>query len=888
MESPALRCINLSLHAEECRRIARPQTAPFGSAHNGAMIDASTSPQGLSNAEARERIALHGANELPAEGRRALWRLAIAVIGEPMFLLLSACAFVYWLLGEPREGMMLAVAIVFMMAITFVQEHRTETALAALRVMSAPEAVVLRDGCEARIPARELVPGDLIKLREGDRVPADAMLVGGNNIAVDESLLTGESVAVRKQIAAAESTAGSAVVMGQPGGDDLPWMYSGSLIVQGSGLAKVMATGRNTAIGNIGGALAGIDAEPTRIQRETRRIVRRLAAASLVTSMLLAVYYGATRGDWLTGALAGLTLAMSALPEELPVVLVIFLSIGAWRIARQGVLTRQMPAIEMLGAVTVLCVDKTGTLTENRMTVSELSVGNERIVLPPLGGALPEAFHRTLEYGMLASHRDPFDPMERAILGSGGTLLAGSEHIHRDWKLVSEYPLSPGMLAMSRVWRSPDLRDYVIAAKGAPEAIASLCHLDAAGEAAMAAEVTRMASRGLRVLAVAHASFSAVPQLPTIQHEFDFALCGLIGLADPVRAGVVEAIRECRGAGVRIVMITGDYPVTALEIARQAGLDTQAGALTGAAFAELDDAALAQAAHKVNVFCRMMPAQKLRLVEAFKASGDIVAMTGDGVNDAPALKAAHVGIAMARGTDVAREAASLVLQDDNFTAIVATIRAGRRIFDNLRKAFAFLVAVHLPIVGMALIPAAMGMPLVFLPAHIMFLELVIDPVCSIVFEMEGADARAMMRPPRPPGESLFDAGTVWLGVAQGVALLAAVLCVHLWSWHGSGSPEVARAAAFATLVVATLVLILANRARTASAWSALFRHNIAFWLIGVVTSAILVAVLFIPALSGLFHFAPLNTRAWSAIALAVTGTAMAFEAIRRVAASRLS
>ncbi len=853
------------------------------------MNDALTNSKGLSSDQARERIAVHGANELPAEGRRTLWRLALTVVGEPMFLLLLACAFVYWLLGEPREGMMLAVAIVFMMAITLIQEQRTETALAALRAMAAPEAIVLRDGRETRVPARELVPGDLIKLREGDRVPADVMLIAGNNITVDESLLTGESVAVRKQVADSKSTTHAAANIGPPGGDDLPWMYSGSLVVQGSGLAQVLSTGRNTAIGGIGGALADIAAEPTRIQRETSRIVRRLAVAGLITSTLLAVYYGATRGDWLTGALAGLTLAMSALPEELPVVLIVFLSIGAWRIARHGVLTRQMAAIEMLGAITVLCVDKTGTLTENRMAVREVSVRDKSIVLMQLPDiTLPEVFHETLEYGMLAGHRDPFDPMEKAILASGSSLLAGSEHIHGDWTLVSEYPLSPDMLAMSRVWRSPDLRDYVIAAKGAPEAIASLCHLDGEDEAAMAAQVTRMAARGLRILAVAHASFSTTPELPAIQHDFEFVLCGLIGLADPVRADVPQAIRECRGAGVRVVMITGDYPATALEIARQAGLDTQAGALTGAEIAELNDAALTQATHEVNVFCRMMPTQKLRLVEAFKTSGDIVAMTGDGVNDAPALKAAHVGIAMARGTDVAREAASLVLQDDDFTAIVATIRAGRRIFDNLRKAFAFLVAVHLPIIGMALIPVAMGMPLVFLPVHIMFLELVIDPVCSIVFEMEAADASTMTRPPRPPGESLFDAGTVWLGLAQGVAILIAVLCAYLWSWHQSGSPDMARATGFATLVISTLMLILASRARMASAWSALFRHNTAFWLIGGVTLSILTVALFMPTLSTLFRFAPLDADAWSACALAVAVTVISFEAIRRVAASSLT
>ena len=826
-------------------------------------------------------------------------RTTLSVVSEPMFLLLLGSVAVYWLLGEPREAIMLGAAIVFMIAITLVQERRTETALRALRAMAAPEVIAMRDGVQVRVPHREVVPGDLILIREGDRIAADGVMISGNNVAVDESLLTGESMPVRKR-----NAADNVSMMEPPGGDDLPHVFAGSLVVQGSGVACVLATGIRTAIGSIGNALAGIKEEPTRVQRETARIVKVVAIGGGILSAALAVYYGYTRDDWLQGVLVGLTLAMSALPEELPVVLLVFLGIGAWRIAQHGVLTRRVAAIEMLGAITALCVDKTGTLTENRMAVSHITTGRESLAIGnTTAGGFPEPFHEALEYAMLASHRDPFDPMEKAILAAGNELLAGTEHIHADWTLVSEYPLSTELLAMSRAWRSPDERDYVIAAKGAPEAIANLCHLAPTELDALTNQVNDLARKGLRVLGVARARFSRGPQrdsssaspseslptsLPGIQHDFDFVFCGLIGLADPIRANVPDAIRACHAAGVRVIMITGDFPATALEIAAQARLDVSKGALTGIEVDNLDDATLQQRVREVNVFCRMLPQQKLRLVAALKAHGEIVAMTGDGVNDAPALKAAHVGIAMGgRGTDVAREAAALVLLTDNFATIVDTIRAGRRIFDNLRKAFSFLVAAHIPIVGMSLIPIALGMPLVLLPVHIMFLELVIDPVCSIVFETQAADAGIMSRPPRPPEEPLFDRVTLLLGIAQGVAMLAAVLGACLWSLQQSGNADTARTVAFVTLVLSTVGLIVANRARTVSIFNTAFERNPAFVLITGLTLSSLAAILYFAPLRNAFHFTPLDGSAVGASLVAVSATLAAFEIIRYAARRHL-
>src|SRR3990167_7903585 len=537
----------------------------------------------------------------------------------------------------------------------------------------------------------------------------------------------------------------------------------------------------------------------------------------MTLSLMVAVFYGLMRGDWLNGFLVGITLAMAILPEELPVVLTIFLGLGAWRMAQKKVLTRNIPAVEMLGAATVLCVDKTGTLTHNRMALEMLFAHDRVLVLAEIGAEeLQEEFHELLEFGMLASHRDPFDPMEKAINQTTRGLLQGTEHVHQDWKLIDEYPLSRDLLAMSRVWRSPDREHYVIAAKGSPEAIFDLCHLGQTRTEALTAEVTRLAEQGLRVLGVARAAFRQA-DLPAIQHDFEFEFLGLLGLADPIREAVPAAIRESRTAGMRVIMITGDYPATALNIARQVGLKSEGGVITGQEMDAMNAAELQQRVKDINVFCRVVPEQKLRLVNALKANGEIVAMTGDGVNDAPALKAAHIGVAMgAHGTDVARESADLVLLDDDFSSIVAAVRAGRRIFDNLRKAITFLIGAHLPIIGLSLVPVALGWPLLLLPVHILFLQLIIDPACSIVFETEPDEADSMRRPPHAAEASLSDPHILMLGLLQGLAVLIVLLAIYVATLRSGRGEEVARALTFSAMIIANLGLIFANRSRSRS------------------------------------------------------------------------
>ena len=826
---------------------------------------------GLPSETAIARLKEEGYNELPSAQSRSLWSIAGGMIQDPIFLLLVGGGIVYWILGDLQEALILLGFVLFLMGISLYQEGKTEHALEALRDLSSPRALVIRDGERKRIAGREVVREDVLVLAEGDRVPADAIVLSCTNLSTDESLLTGESLPVRK--IAAEGR----VKMARPGGDELPFVYSGTLVVQGQGIAQVQAIGAQTEMGKIGNALQKMKPESTPLQQEMTRLVSRLFGIALALCVAIVIIYGFTTGDWLKGVLAGITLAMAILPNEFPVVVTLFLALGAWRISRNHVLARRASAVETLGSATVLCVDKTGTLTLNQMAVQQLFPHSSENTQPydlslHLQDPLPEAVHELVEYCILASQRDPFDPMEKAFKQLGDRYLANTEHLHKDWKLLREYPLSPHLLAMSHVWQSADGKQYEVAAKGAPEAIADLCHFTLQQQQAVTAQVSKMAAQGLRVLGVAKASLLGAPppflpphpslkpdHLPDQQHDFSFQFIGLVGLSDPVRPTVAAAIQECYAAGVRVVMITGDYPETAQTIARQIGLLQMGAILTGAELDQMSDADLQQRIQSTNIFARAVPEQKLRLVNALKAKGEVVAMTGDGVNDAPALKAAQIGIAMGQhGTDVARESAALVLLDDDFSSIVQAVKLGRRIFDNLRKAMAYLVAVHIPIAGMSLIPVLFKLPLVLLPIHIAFLHLIIDPACSIVLEAEPAEPNVMKRPPRNPKEPLFGRKTIRLALLQGLGSLAIALVIFGIAVYRKQGELDARALTFTTLILANLGLILSERSSSRLSLKVLRSPNAALWWVVGGGLVFLALVLYVPFLRQLFSFSFLH------------------------------
>ena len=831
------------------------------------MSTADGDEPGLSTAEAARRLARDGPNALPDEGMRAWGRIVLGAVREPMFSLLLIAAGLYLLLGDLQESLGLALMVLAVIGLTLYQEGKTERAIQALRDLSSPRARVIRDGRLQTIAGRELVRGDLMRVAEGDRVAADAELLEEGELQVDESLLSGESVPVAKF-----------------GGGAQAGLHAGTLVVQGQAVARVTATGARSQMGQIGQSLQAVRSEESPLRRQTRRLVRRMAVLGLGLSALLVLVQGLIHGDWLQALLAGIALAISMLPEEFTVVLTVLPTLGAWRLSRQQVLTRRIMAIETLGATSVLCADKTGTLTLNRMRVAQLHAAGQDLPLDDaVAGGLPEHFHAVVEYAILASRIDPFDPMEQAFHALGRQFLAQTEHLHHDWALVHEYALTPELRAMAHVWRDEPGRPHVVAAKGSPEAIAELCHLDAAGLGEVAAAADAMAAQGLRVLGVAQARHEG-PPWPAGEHDFDFEFVGLLGLADPLRDEIPQAVRECREAGIRVVMITGDYPVTARAIARQAGLDAQE-VLSGDELERLDDAALRERLRTTSICARIAPAQKLRIVQALQATGAVVAMTGDGVNDAPALRAAHVGVAMGgRGTDVAREAADIVLVDDNFASIVGAIRQGRRIFGNLRKSMSYIVAVHVPIAGMALLPLLLGWPIVLFPLHIALLELVIDPACALVFENDPAPDDVMQRAPRDPAAPLLGSGVFWQALWQGGGVLAMVLALYLWGTQQLAEPE-ARALAFSALVLGNLALILSNRAGRRGLLASLRVPNPMLWAMSALTLVLLGLAVYLPPVAAVLHLAPLSPLP-AALVVAGAGVSLLWFAAIRVLARR--
>ena len=803
--------------------------------------DATASHAGLAAAEAARRHARDGPNVLPQPGRHGTGALLREAAREPMFVLLPGAAVLYLLLGEPHEGFALLLMVVLVLGMTLVQQGRTERALQALRALSAPAATVVRDGRRVRIPAADVVAGDLIVLAEGDRVPADALLVEASGMLVDESLLTGESVPVDKFRGEPETPPAP------PGGNGLPWVYAGTLVVQGDGLARVRATGARTELGRIGAALHDIRPPEGRLQAETRVLARRFAGLGTAVSVVLVLLLRLRGAPWLDALLAGVALSMSVLPAEFPVILSLLPALGAWRLARRQVLTRRLAAIEILGSTSVLCVDKTGTLTENRMALRLL--WRDGVAHDCAGsGTMAPALREVLDLALLASRPPGADPIELALHAAAGSQpqRPGIRRLER------EYGLTQARAAIVRIWFEGGRA--VAAAKGAPETIAQLCAgagIEASAPALAAASA--LARDGLRVLAVAgcHPPPGPWPDDPA---ALGLRLVGLVALADPLRADIPAAVAECRRAGVRVMMITGDHPETAQAIARAAGLADGA-VLTGPALARLDSATLAGALARASVCARIVPAQKLEIVRALQRGGAVVAMTGDGVNDAPALRAADVGVAMgARGTDVAREAAELTLLDDRFAALVEALRAGRRIFSNMRKSVAYVCAIHVPIAMLALLPPLFGWPVLLFPLHIVIMELLIDPACSLAFEAEPDEPGLMRQPPRPRDAALLAPRKLAAALLRG--LWAAALAAASYGWALAALPPAqARATAFAALILCNLGLLLSCR-QEAGALGALRVANPLFGAIAAGAILLLAGALWWPPLATLLLFAP--------------------------------
>jgi len=785
--------------------------------------------QGLSNERASHLLKKDGFNELPTTKPRKIIGIIMEIIKEPMISLLLIAGLLYLLLGDKMEAILLLLSIVGVVAISLYQEKKTEKSLYALTQLSSPRAIVIRDGQEKRIAGREVVRGDLVILVEGDRVPADVQLLEAVNLSIDESLLTGESRPVEKSI------------------DNDNQAFSGSMIIRGHGLAEVIATGINSELGKIGKSLKSIQIEKTLLQKEIKVLVKWLAIIGVALCALLSGTYIILRGGVMEGILAGLTLAIGILPEEFPVVLLIFMSVGAWRLAKINVLARRAVAIETLGAATVLCVDKTGTITKNQMTINKIMTGKS-ILLNDF-----ENEHEIIKYGIMASQQKPFDPMELAFIEEGKNQFDMND-LYQQYELIREYPLDASSMSVAHVYKDKT-GGCVVALKGAPETVADLCHLKDRHE--ILDEISSMAKDGLRIIAVAKGSHDG-NHLPEDRHDIEFEFLGLVGLEDPVRSGVRESVELAQRAGIRIIMITGDHHATAIDVAEQIGLKTD-GVLTGESFEEMPEHERKTHLAKTSVFSRVLPRQKLLIVEELKKMGEIVAMTGDGVNDAPALKAAHIGIAMGRrGTDVAREASSIVLLDDNFNSIIGGIRTGRRIYDNLQKAVSYLISVHLPTVLLAILPVAFGVPLILMPIHIVFLEFIIDPTCTIVFESDKEDKDIMLRQPRRSKDRIIGRKNLLMPIIRGLAIGAITFAAYYYYLPRWGE-DVSRAVAFTLLVSLGIILVFINLARRENVISKLIRNdNKALTLVILFTIFVLIFAVNTKAVMDVFHFGSIS------------------------------
>ncbi|MDU3582950.1 cation-translocating P-type ATPase [Clostridium butyricum] len=788
---------------------------------------------GLNSEEVEKLQRKYGMNELIIQEKPNMLKKFLGVFKEPMFLLLLIAATVYFLLGAPKDGAIMLVFVGFVASITFIQEWKTEKTMNALKDLTSPKVNTLRDGKNILIKSTELVPGDVVFLSEGERIPADCIVLEPSNFSVDESILTGESEYVMKV-----STTQSEKSTDYWKKDIL---YAGTLCVFGKCTAIVKFTGINTEYGKIGKAISEAKDEPTPLQKKVSILVKNIAIAGVILciSVMVASYFYSF--DILNSILSGISLAMAIIPEEFPVVLTVFLSMGAYRLAKNNTLMRKISAVETLGSATVLCVDKTGTITQNKMKVKSIYsdgriFNNEDLKNQELSDLM-----------VLSCEKDPYDPMEKAILEAAN--LSQLETLYK-------YDLSKKIAFDSKTKRMANIyikdNKYYVAVKGSAETVLGLCNLDKETMDEINIEIDKMASNGLRVLALAHCTSEKVYE---DLECYELTFKALVGLQDPPKEGVEEAIKLCKKAGIRVVMITGDYSKTAMAIGEEIGLKFTDKVIVGNEIDSLSENELCEVVKSCDVFSRVIPEQKMKIVKALKKNGEIVAMTGDGVNDAPALKSADIGIAMGqRGTEVAKEAAHMILMDDNFTTIVKSVKDGRRVYDNIRKAMVYILIIHIPIAAMAMFAPLFNLPPLLLPMHIMLLELIIDPTCSIVFEGEPAEANIMENPPRPPQEPLLTRNLTIKVVLQGVVMfLAAFMPFHYMIDLGISS-EYARSFSLITFIVANVTLVLVNRSNTELLYHLIKEKGSKVRLIVNSMALIMVfAIVYIPILNGFFR-----------------------------------
>jgi Ca2+-transporting ATPase len=828
------------------------------------MTEATRLSRGLTQQQVLQSRDEHGSNALLIREQR-LWQEVLKdVVTEPMFLLLLAASFVYFLVGQYREGIIMVVSLFMVAGISVFQEFRSRNAISALQKMSAQRARVLRDGIEQSIPAEDMVVGDLMLIEEGELIAADGRIIESRDFSVNESILTGESFSVYKNAANKDS------------------VYRGTLAGSGTAMVEITEVGNRTMFGKLGLAIREAGTVKTPLQLQIRSFVRNMVwIGAGAFAIVVAVNFIRSR-DWVDAFLQGLTLAMSILPEEIPVAFSTFQALGAFRLLKEKIIVKQPQYVETLGAATVICADKTGTLTQNKMHLAYVYDAQQQrsIRVGDHEGIPPEL----IEYSMWASESEPFDPMEKSIHQLYEQTSAADKRT--SFSQVHEYPVGGTPPMMTHLF-SNESGETIIAAKGAPERLLRQSTLPEADITRIEGQSLDYAREGFRVLGVGQGIWNEA-SWPASQDEFRFRFLGLLAFQDPPKENIRQTIDGFERAGIEVKMITGDYAETALAIARQSGLDHDGSAvLTGKEILQLDKAALREAVKKVDIYARMFPEAKLKVIDALKENGEVVAMTGDGVNDGPALKAAHIGIAMGqRGSEVARSAASLILVDDDLSHMLAAVALGRKIYDNLKKAIQYIVSIHIPIILIVLLPLLLGWVFhdIFSPVHVIFLELLMGPTCSIIYENEPMESGSMDRPPRQMGQTFLSLRQLGTSILQGLAITAACLGMGWWQMTQSADEETIRASIFFTLLFSNVLLTLVNRSfRYTILTTIRYRNGLVPLIIGLSLLFILL-LLIVPAMRGLFSIA---FPGWNAIGYCLLAAAAGTLWIEPVKALRL-
>ncbi len=813
--------------------------------------------QGLATEETSSLQKQFGKNIFYTESPRRFYHILLEIVKEPMFVLLIVATTLYFILGETEEGIMMLAATVLVAAISVYQDVKSSNAIKALQQFTQPQVKVIRDGVEKTIDTEELVPGDLIILEEGMNIPADAIIVQQNDLSINEAVITGESLPVDK-----DET-------------DNNKLFQGTTINSGKAIARVTATGNNTVLGKLGKTVGMYQPPKTLLQMQIGKFVRRLALFGFAAFAIIFLVNYSTHKEFVTSLLFALTLAMSVIPEEIPVAFSSFMALGAYKMSRYGIISRQPQIVESLGAVSVVCLDKTGTITENKMQVKEVyDFANDK--MDEAGGN-----SQVLYYALLASEADPFDAMEKAIVEA---YTKKSNKANTGMAMIHEYPLEGRPPMMTHVY---DIDNNITAtAKGAIERIIKVCKLTEADTKRVEVVSSALTSKGYRVIAVASALHKE-KDFPERQDDFNWRFEGLLALYDPPKHNIEKIFSQFREAKIDIKIITGDHPATTANIAAQVGIEHKQKIYTGEEIIKMTDAELSAAAQDCNIFARMFPDAKLKVVEALKANGNIVAMTGDGVNDGPALKAANIGIAMGKkGTEIARQAADLVLTDDNLEKIVTAVSEGRKIFSNLKKAVRYIISIHIPIILIASIPLILRwkFPNIFTPVHVIFMEIIMGPTCSIFFEREPVEKNLMLQSPRNRNVGLFTRDELLLSIVQGIIIASFILIVYYYFMNSGAAIEEVRTVVFTMLILSNMFLTFANRSFSRSIFFTIrYKNNLAPFVV-IVSAAFICALYYVPAVKDLFRLGNISLTMFLLCVAVSFASVMWFEVYKSVLA----